>query len=134
MNEGRLDDAEEEFKRILKMEHDNVNALFYLGFLYYRKGVYGKALKYLQHASRLNPGNTTILYYVGECFNKLEQPSKALEYYKKVTEINPADSKVYFSLGVIYEKQDDKRKAREYYKLAALKAQDETPGGTRVVE
>jgi hypothetical protein len=41
---------------------------------------------------------------------------------------------VYFSLGVIYEKQDDKRKAREYYKLAALKAQDETRGGTRVVE
>ena len=117
------DDAGDEFRKILKLESDNVNALFYLGFIYYRKGVYGKSLKYLEQAARLNPGNATILYYVGECFNRLEQPNKAIEYFKKVTEINPDDSrvnsKVHFGLGISYEKQDDKRKARECYRMAA---------------
>ena len=128
VDEKMLDDAAGEFRKILKLESDNVNALFYLGFIYYRKGVYGKSLRYLEQAARLNLGNATILYYVGECFNRLEQPQKAIEYFKKVTEINPDDSKVHFGLGISYEKQDDKRKARECYRMAAGVSQETAPG------
>ncbi|MDO9110962.1 MAG: tetratricopeptide repeat protein, partial [Desulfatirhabdiaceae bacterium] len=53
-----------------------------LGWVYYKKGLYHKAIEYLEKAVKLIPDDPTILEHIGDTYLKLDNPLKALEYYR----------------------------------------------------
>jgi tetratricopeptide (TPR) repeat protein len=78
-----LDEAERLIQEALKYKPDDGYILDSMGWVYYQKGEYEKALAYLEKAVDLVSDDPIILEHVGDIHIKLNNPEKALEYYRR---------------------------------------------------
>jgi Flp pilus assembly protein TadD len=95
-----------------------VDAQFFVGMIFYRKGLYAKAVKMLQVALKYNPDHPAILYHIGLCYNHLNQPTRAIPPLKRVTELTPDDHRAFYALGMVYDRADMREEARASYRAA----------------
>jgi tetratricopeptide (TPR) repeat protein len=87
----RLDEAETLIKKALSIKPDSGYIVDSLGWVYYQKGLYAKALKTLQRAVTLTPNDPAIMDHLGDAFFKTEAYEKALQAYEKALTLDPAD-------------------------------------------
>jgi tetratricopeptide (TPR) repeat protein len=78
-----LQEAEELILRALKLKPDDGYITDSLGWVYYKKGNYEKAITTLQKAVTLIPDDPILLEHLGDAFEKTLDREKALEYYKR---------------------------------------------------
>ncbi len=78
-----LDEAEQLILEALKYKPDDGFITDSLGWVYYKKGDYQKALAYLKKASEIVPEDPVILEHVGDAYLKLNDKPNALKYYQK---------------------------------------------------
>jgi tetratricopeptide (TPR) repeat protein len=81
-----LEEAESLIQQALALKPDDGYIADSLGWVYFKKGNYRQALKWLNKAVQLVPDDPTILEHLGDVYNMLEQPGKALEYYRRSLE------------------------------------------------
>ena len=79
----RLDEAETLVKKALSLKPDSGYIVDSLGWIYYQKGLYAKALKTLQRAVTLTPNDPAIMDHLGDAFFKTKAYEKALQAYEK---------------------------------------------------
>jgi Flp pilus assembly protein TadD len=60
-----------------------------LGWVYYKKTVYGRAVTYLQEASEKSPDNAAIRYHLGMAYFKNGDKANARKELKKALELSP---------------------------------------------
>ncbi|MFP4193810.1 MAG: tetratricopeptide repeat protein [Desulfobacterales bacterium] len=84
----RLDEAEAFIRRALDIEPENGYILDSMGWVYYRKGAYERALTYIERALEKVPDDPVILEHMGDVYLRLNNREKALEYYRKARENN----------------------------------------------
>lgn len=77
-----LDEAENLIKQALKQDPDNGYIADSLGWVYFKKGLFTEALKYLEKAARLKPDDPTILEHLGDVHRKLGDNEEAISYYR----------------------------------------------------
>ena len=78
-----LDEAEQLIIEALKYKANDGFITDSLGWVYYKKGEYAKALEYLKKAHELVPDDPTIMEHVGDAYLKLNDKANALKYYQK---------------------------------------------------
>jgi tetratricopeptide (TPR) repeat protein len=78
-----LDEAERLIQEALKHKPDDGFITDSLGWVYYQKGDYQKALHFLKKASEIVRDDPVILEHVGDAYLKLNDRSNALRYYQK---------------------------------------------------
>ena len=78
-----LDEAERLIKEALKHKPDDGYIIDSLAWVYFKKGVYEKALAFLLKATRLVPDDPTILEHLGDVYLKINDKKKARETYQK---------------------------------------------------
>jgi tetratricopeptide (TPR) repeat protein len=78
-----LDEAERLILEALKYKPDDGFITDSLGWVYYKKGDYQKALRYLKKASEIVPDDPVIQEHVGDAYLKLNDRASALKYYQK---------------------------------------------------
>ena len=78
-----LDEAEMLIKEALIHKPDDGYIIDSLGWVYYKKGLYEKALEFLLKATHLVPDDATILEHLGDVYIKTNDKKKALETYQK---------------------------------------------------
>jgi Flp pilus assembly protein TadD len=78
-----LDEAERLIVAALKIKPDDGYITDSLGWVYYKKGDYPRALKHLKRASELVPDDPVIMEHVGDAYLKLNDRANALTYYQK---------------------------------------------------
>ena len=78
-----LDEAEQLIKEALKYKPDDGYITDSLGWVYYKKGDFGKALKYLQKAVEIVPDDPIMLEHLGDAYLKLKDKANALKCYEK---------------------------------------------------
>jgi tetratricopeptide (TPR) repeat protein len=78
-----LDEAERLIKAALKEKPDDGYITDSLGWVYYKKKLYTKALKYLEIAVSIVPDDPTILEHLGDVYLALSNKQKALEFYRR---------------------------------------------------
>jgi tetratricopeptide (TPR) repeat protein len=84
VEDGRnLDEAEDLIKRALKIQPENGAYLDSLGWLYYKKKQYRRALEVLERAAALDGEEGVIWEHVGDAHLALGEKQKALEAYTK---------------------------------------------------
>ncbi len=88
-----LEEAEELILRALKLKPDDGYITDSLGWVYYKKGHYEKALATLEKAVILIPDDPILLEHLGDAFIKTHNAEKALEYYKKSLKLKKKDTK-----------------------------------------
>ena len=88
-----LDEAEDLIKRAMKHKPNDGYITDSLGWVYYKKGLYKKAINLLEEAVSLTPDDATILEHLGDAHMKANNPKKGLQYYKKALEKKGEDTK-----------------------------------------
>jgi Tfp pilus assembly protein PilF len=78
-----LDEAERLIKEALKYKPNDGYITDSLGWVYYKKGQFQKALKYLRKAVELVPDDPIMLEHVGDVYLKLDDKANALKFYQK---------------------------------------------------
>ncbi len=78
-----LDQAEELIIRALKLKPDDGFITDSLGWVYFKKGLYKKAVKILTKAARLSSCDPVICEHLGDAYQKNKEYKKALKIYKK---------------------------------------------------
>ena len=113
VKEGRLDEAIEQYKKALSINHTYTEAHNSLGLVYIKKGMLGEAIEELKTALVINPNLMEAHNNLGLVYSKKGMPSEAIEEYKKALKINPDYAKTHNNLSVRYYYKGN-------YKLAIL--------------
>ena len=86
-----LDTAEQLIRRALDRKPEDGYITDSLGWVYFKRGEYQKALEILERASRLAPLDPVILEHVGDTYHQLGQSQKALEFYRHALKVKGKD-------------------------------------------
>jgi tetratricopeptide (TPR) repeat protein len=85
-----LDEAGEFIKKALEIEPDNGAFCDSLGWFYFKKGNYARALTELMHAAELiNPPDAVVYEHIGDTHRALGNLSQALAYWQKALALDP---------------------------------------------
>jgi tetratricopeptide (TPR) repeat protein len=78
-----LDEAMALIKKALGIRPESGYIMDSLGWVYYKKGDYHKAIHHLENAVKLTPDDPTINEHLGDAYLKKKDYKNALNYYKK---------------------------------------------------
>jgi tetratricopeptide (TPR) repeat protein len=81
-----LDEAESLIQNALKIKPEDGYITDSLGWVYYKRGQYRQALKYLMKAVDLVPDDPVILEHIGDVHRMLRNAGEALNYYRRSIE------------------------------------------------
>lgn len=87
-----LDEAERLITEALRFKPEDGYIIDSLGWLYYQRGNYEKALEYLTKAGSRVKNDPTIFEHLGDVYTKLKDTEKASENYKKSLELYKDDT------------------------------------------
>jgi len=118
-----LDRAEEYVRKALAVNPTSAAFIDTLGWIYYMRGDYPKALEQLAKAAELLPEDPTILDHLGDAFDKLGQKDKALPRWERSFILDPQNEDVARKL-----KQAGVDLAPLRAEAEALRKQNETGG------
>ncbi|MBU0992361.1 MAG: tetratricopeptide repeat protein [Proteobacteria bacterium] len=83
-----LDEAEQLIIKALLYKPNDGYITDSLGWVYYKKGHFEKAISYLEKAVSLVPNDPLILEHLGDAYSKSHQPDKAIKCYTQSLEFN----------------------------------------------
>jgi tetratricopeptide (TPR) repeat protein len=87
--QGRLDEAEKLYGRVLKLQHDNFDALHLLGMLNQQRGRSGEAYRLIASALKINPGSPDALANLALVLRSLKRDTEALASLDKALALDP---------------------------------------------
>jgi len=90
----RLDQAEQLIRTALKSEPDNGYYVDSLGWVFYMRGEYERAVAELERASGLVADDPVILEHLGDAYQSLKRFREALAAYRKSMDIQGENSKI----------------------------------------
>jgi FkbM family methyltransferase len=104
---GNLQQAENDLKKVLTVESNNITAIDLLGIIYYQLKSYNSAIQYMTKLLNLNPYNAKACYIIGHCLQEKGQLDEAATYYQKTLQLDANFPDAHYNLGTIF--QDKKR-------------------------
>ena len=105
---------------------NNLEALFNLGYIYYKEEEFMKSEEYLKKLIEINPYYKKHIVYecLGDIYmNEYSLPKKALEYFLG-SQSEEDNELLYVKMGICYEILEDNESALKYYKLAHEKNEE----------
>ena len=99
---GRLIDAEQYFKKVLRLQPNHVAALNLLSVLLTSLGRYTEAEPYIKAALGLNSNSDATLYNYGIILKSLNRPIEALERFSQALSINATVVETWNNRGTVF--------------------------------
>jgi tetratricopeptide (TPR) repeat protein len=63
--------------------------------------------KFLEHASKLEPGSGAVFRYLGECYAAISKVDAAISAFKKAIKHNPRDAASLSAMGCLFDEQEE---------------------------
>jgi tetratricopeptide (TPR) repeat protein len=101
----RLDEAEKLIRTALEHKPDDGYITDSLGWVFYQKGDYLKAVTYLERAAELVPDDPIIREHLGDVYLKLDESRKALESYRRAMSLDPENQGVREKIDSLMDKR-----------------------------
>ncbi|HEX5477288.1 MAG TPA: tetratricopeptide repeat protein [Burkholderiales bacterium] len=117
---GRLDEAEQCYRDILRREPDHYDALYLLGTLLDSSRRSEDAAEFLRKAVALRPRETAFHEALGIALENCGQPAQAIACYRTVVVLDPSNALVMNNLGCLLRNEGDIAKARACFEGALL--------------
>jgi tetratricopeptide (TPR) repeat protein len=118
----RLEEAEVYLKRAVQNSPSNGYVIDSLGWLYYQKAQYKKAIKYLERAAELAKDEPVIIEHLADAYQKVGKHKEALVLYKKIMRLSKDKDEKLLSEAENEERQMVANRVKE--KLALLDADE----------
>lgn len=112
--QGKLDEAELIYKKILTENSENSEALHLLGVIFCQKGNYTKAIDLINHAIKIVPNSPLYYNNLAMIYQTIDNEEESIKNFKKALELNPNYENAhlaYYNLGVYYKDNGDFGKA-----------------------
>ena len=113
--EGKLEEAEKLYKKILDTEPTNLDANKNLSILLLKLGKLDEAETSCKKTIELKPDFMECYYDLGNILYQLGKLDEAEKNFQKVIELKPDHIEAYFNLGVIFVELGDNLKAKSFY-------------------
>ena len=111
--EGKLQQAEYLYRKILEINPNNANALHLFGVIAHQMGRHEESIKYIKKAIKLNPNAAFYYGNLAMAYDSLGKEEESASNFIRALEIDPKYDKAYlahYNLSVFYM---DKRKINE---------------------
>lgn len=92
--EGRLDQAEQITRRVLKQQRSSADAYQLLGLIAMKRGLYPDAVAAYKKASGLEPGNHRYLYLLAKALTTMGRIEDALHCFDRALALRPQDTEI----------------------------------------
>jgi len=116
--QGKYSQAEDSYKKAIKLNPKNDDAYGGLGHLYQVQGKYSQAEYSYKKAIKLNPRNSYAHTGLGWIYRVQGKYSQAEDLFKKAIESNPKNDDAYSGLGPLYRIQGKYSQAEDLFKKA----------------
>ncbi len=116
--DDRPADAEVCLRRALSLEPGNWEIQFTLGVLYFKKGIYETAIRYLLECRERSPDDPRVLKYLGMSYNKSDRSDEAVEILSRLCDLEPQNAEAHFNLGIALDKKGMFERAKVAYREA----------------
>jgi Flp pilus assembly protein TadD len=124
LNQDRLREAEEEFRRSISGEVRFAETYANLGVVYERSGRFEEAGNYYGQALALNPALVSARMNLGNIRLRQQNYQEAIEIYRQVQKLRPNFAITNYNLGIAYFSKGDLAEAeREFRRALELKPQ-----------
>ena len=115
---NNLKEAENLYKKVLKMNPNHFKSILYLGTLLGQTNKLDLAKPFLQKAIQINPNDIKVHNNLGMVFQELGEHQAAINSYEKAISINPNYIQAYFNLGNLQRELGNHQAAINCYKKA----------------
>ena len=115
---GRIDEAIEQYRLLLELHPNSVEAHVNLGFALAKKGMVREAVPEYQRALAISPDNVQARYNLATSYEKLRLTDEAIEQYRLLTGLAPNSAEAYLNLGLAYTKKGLMKEAIAEYEKA----------------
>jgi tetratricopeptide (TPR) repeat protein len=116
MARGRIDNAVEEFLKIILVNPDYIPAYVNLCSAYRQKGHFEKALAVLGKAKELDPKNFAVHFQLGAVYLDVDKFYDAAKEFRTAIEINPTDADALANLGLALAQDGNIQNALPYFR------------------
>jgi len=106
------------YKKILKINPNHFESIFYLGVLLLESNNFDRAKQLFQKAIRIQPNYAPAHNNLGIIFNALEEAQKAISSYQKAIRIQPNYAPAHNNLGMVFQELGEFEKAISSYQMA----------------
>ena len=113
---NKLTELEQETKKLLQIENNNIILLNILGVVYLKKKFFKEAEPIFKKILNQNSKDTNALKNLGETYRKINKFANAIKYYELYLAINPNDNEVINNLASCYLKNKRYEQAVNYYR------------------
>lgn len=107
LQDNRVHDAKEELERALQLQPRDTQGQDLLAVVYFRLGLYPRAIAIFEQLRRKNPRDTALLLNLALCYLKTGQPPMARTALEQLLEINPVHTRAWGYLGLACERIGD---------------------------
>lgn len=118
MHKENYDQAMMFFQQVLTAEPNNFFALNNLGYICYKKGIWGESIEHLSKAAKQSKDRMAALYanyYLGLVYLERSMIPDAVRFFESALNIGPNLQEAYFHLGIAETKRYEFKKAIEYF-------------------
>ena len=109
------------YKNLLKKDPNSIAVFLNLGGLYYRRGIFQRAIPYYERVIRLNPKHYLGHYWLAMCYRKMQRFYAAINTLEEIIEFLPTFKDALNLMGECFERIGEGAKAEHYY-LKAISA------------
>jgi len=99
---GRYEVAMLVAKKVLSLDRNNSEALFYVAHGFYHARQFRKSLRFWNRLKRISPTEPNLHLNMGACYDDLGNKRLAIHNYKKELALNPGSATALHNLGDIY--------------------------------
>ncbi|MDQ7031342.1 MAG: tetratricopeptide repeat protein [Desulfonauticus sp.] len=100
--QGKLEEAEKIFLKVIQIDPKNEFALNQLGLLCAKRKKFSLAYKYFKRVVEISPDNTFARIWIGVLLLKNDKSRQAMQEFESVLKIDPYNANAYYFIGVIY--------------------------------
>ena len=128
LHASRYRKAEDAFKKVLKEDDKNIDALRFMGILAFKSGNHDIAEKMLVRALMLDPTYSLVWANLAQVYSVTGQLDKAEKSFKNILNMEPNNGLIWAEYGTVLTKLANYKDGKEAY----LKALDFKPDSPRV--
>ena len=123
MDKEQYDDAMMYLQKVLVIDPENAFALNNLGYICYKKGIWGEAIEHLGKAARQTKDRMASLYanyYLGLVYHERSMLDDAVRFFEKALKLGPNLQEAYYYLGLTEVKRYEFIKAVTYFEKGSI--------------
>ncbi|HVJ92408.1 MAG TPA: tetratricopeptide repeat protein [Labilithrix sp.] len=115
LQDNRVHEAKEELERALHLQPRDSKGQDLIAVVYFRLGLYARAIQIYEQLRRRNTNNTALLLNLALCYLKSGQPELAKRDLEQLLELNPTHARGWGYLGLAYEHLGDLAQAERAF-------------------